>query len=459
MAHPIFTFIYPKTQKRYYQLYDTVIGAPETVPMDLITFLQYKGLYNKENTGVIFAFFNQLLETGITLPYMNENIMENPAFYFSQTFEFLDNYENTVTSSEATLNNELEELFGQNIPFTVFYQQYLNLIQTINIHPDRQLNYYYYFSRTIDCLRKSNRLNLPVILDVLERNNITFDFFEKETDLYSFREWIEKGLLFSHKDVMAKLFVELAEKNLIAIDAIPHVLRDQQSVSALFQRFEMQNLLPNYQLPDNDGRINYELTEFGINTYILQYANLATFHPLGDQSLIGFSLLDKTFTEIQDKLMDLYIYAPLLVNFSNSNGQTLLPMIYTRYFSGEGNLCTLSPFNVQQFSVFSVNGILISDIGYWDNLKVNESITYYQHMNLFDWDRITFDDGSNIFTKTQIKDSSSFSETEDGDDLENKIRDIEADFLVQEETEEYLNKQFKKVSIIIEIPNNDDLPF
>ena len=99
MAHPIFTFVNPTNQKRYFQQWDTITGYPETIPLNLLTFLQYKGLYYKDYTGTVFSVYTQLIENGSTIPgsiFPDPNTQQNP--FFLQALLVLCELENDASS-------------------------------------------------------------------------------------------------------------------------------------------------------------------------------------------------------------------------------------------------------------------------------------------------------------------------------------------------------------------------
>lgn len=64
IKHPVYSFIYPNSKKRYFQFWDPVTGYPSTIPIDLITLIQYKGIYDKEFIGAVFLNYNQLITLG-----------------------------------------------------------------------------------------------------------------------------------------------------------------------------------------------------------------------------------------------------------------------------------------------------------------------------------------------------------------------------------------------------------
>lgn len=463
MAHPIYTFINPKNQKRYFLLWDTITGYPETIPMDFLTFLQYKGLYNKDYTGTVFSVYTQLIENGSTIPgtiFPDPNTQHNP--FFLQALLVLCELENDANSKNDILNKTLEDLFVLDINFSDFYHQYLNLISTIDEHPKRQLNYYVSFSKTARCLSKSGALIAPFVNQVFDEYMLHSLFIENESHLYDFDAWFKKGLFFKHQDAMAKLFVLLGKNNLISIDAIPHLLRKNEDVVALFHLFGMQSLLPETVVIESQGPRAFELKAFEASPFLREFVNQAAFNPLGDSTLIGLPIFELTEEELEGRLSKVYLNTNQFVNFVDQNGQGLLPMVYSINFSFDKKeqFYALAPFTLQQCHVFLNNGRLIDTNAYYDSYKLSNEVFYFQHSDLQRWQRISYD--NNLRTV--------HSETVNLElDLEHQdlvIENFELNFIQQnQEDEDVLNQRYMKREIIvpgaINHHNNqdDELPF
>jgi hypothetical protein len=462
MAHPIVSFINPKNQKRYFQEWDTYTEYPETVPMDLVTFLQYKGLYNKEYTGALFSIFHHLLENGSSIA--NSSFPESNDFnspFYKQAILYLEKYDEKNIPHD--LNAALEQLLSLDIAFSDFYNQYLNLISGIDEHPPRQLNYYLSLAQTELCLSKSRDLIAPHVLQIFDAYDLHPLFTDVEYNALDFDAWFKHGLLFNHSDAMSALFVLLGKNNLIAIDAIPHLIRDNQEIKTLFHLFGMQSLLPetNIQI-DNKPRV-FQLEAFDSSHFLKEYVNHVSFHPLGDSSLIGLQILERTDDELYERLNGVYLGVGRLVNFVDVNGLRLLPMTYSSYFSidNDDTLHALAPLGLQQYHVFSKNGRLIDQTGYYDVCKVSNSAFYFQHMDLLSWQRIVYNSDLRISSTDAVNLDYNF------EDPLVAFQDFESSFVqnIQEENQEVLNQRFMKREIVaheILAQNNiqdDELPF
>jgi hypothetical protein len=427
MSHPIYSFIYPKTNKRYFQIWDTDTGYPSTIPIDLITLVQYKGLYDKEFIGAVFSKYIQLITLGSTVAKDDDFQLtrrDSKNVFINQAYLFLDKFDEDESLKKIDLNKNLDMLFQLNIPFLEFYEKYLILIEDLNEHPPRQINYYHSFCHTFTSLAKAiGKVDSSVFLDLFHKHHIDFEVLDNKSITSCFDSWFLNGLFFTHQETMAKLFVAMAELNLIAIDAIPHIYRDAENVINLFERVGSQNILPSHTVIENNNPKDYKIREFLFESYSLQYFNQAAFSPLGDSSLIGLPIFELKTDEMLRKLSDVYIDASRLVNFVDSTGKTLLPMIYSSHFgvNKDYQIFALAPFNVQQYHVFTSNGKLIDDRGFYAVYYYSPNIAYFQNMDLCSWERIYFDPIQNTFNISNIP-ISSF-------DIEDRVNEIEANFI------------------------------
>jgi hypothetical protein len=66
MATPVFKFNYPNHREDLYFIFNTVTGFPETIPMDLLTFIKYHREIDRHLDGFI-ALFNEIQQAGTSL--------------------------------------------------------------------------------------------------------------------------------------------------------------------------------------------------------------------------------------------------------------------------------------------------------------------------------------------------------------------------------------------------------
>lgn len=465
MAHPIYTFIYPKNQQRYYQVWDTYTGYPETIPMDLLTLLQFKGTYNKAYVGTVFSVFNQLLKQGTSLvnSVFPEPNAPNDPFYL-QAVLFLEEFEYQAHPGRISLNRQLEALFSDDIEFSEFYSQYESIVSLIDEHPPCQMNFYLSYAHTASCLSKSGSLTHLIVKQVFDAYNLSHLFAENKSSLFDFDAWFKAGLFFTQQEAMSTLFVRLGVNNLVAIDAIPHVLRKYDAIKALFKDFRMQALLPNTRGSDNHIARSFKYKKYKTALFLKAYVNHAAFHQLGDESLIGIPILKLSQKAILEKIRAVYLEPNgFLINFEDDYGQVLWPMQYSTYFKTQKQhaFVTLAPFGIQQYHVFLQNGRMVDDTGYYDVNMLSNDVAYFQHSDLQSWQRLAFDSAQKICYSEEVKINLDY----ENEELGALFYQAESMFVQQMvlESHDELNERYRKREPQEEIYNNnnaeDDLPF
>ena len=452
MAHPFLSFIYPKNKRRYFLTEDTVMCFPENIPMDLITFLQFEGLYCKNSIGTIFSFFNRLVEKGTSVAGGRVHKPEDdPAIKL--LIKYLDEFEdNEMDTWRSKLNKQLEELFMSNMEFSDFYPQYLKLISGIDEHPKRQLNYYLFFAHTARCIEEmSTHLidrYVDLVFDEYSINSSTSD--HGRNIIFTLHTWIKENLFTDHRDAMSRLFVLLGKNNLIAIDAIPHVLRRNNEVKELFRYFGMQNLLPDAHIISDNKQRSFKLKRFDVKPHLREFVNHATFDHLGSPSLIGLSLTEISDEELDKKLSDCYIGCLNFLNFVDEYGQTLLPMKYDHHHgvNGKEQMHSLAAYGRECYHIFTKSGWQIDRRGYlerrgyYDLRKVSLSVFYLQSFdNLRRWRRFEYNSDKKEVLTVDIP---LIGELDVLIMDENFRNELERFYNGGRKTKEELNKRFRK---------------
>jgi len=137
MATIILTSIHKDTDNRYFYEFDTNSGYPKTVEMDLITFLQFKGIRNKVFINVLYSVFERLIINGST----SRDV-------FSLTKKQSTRYDHFDSVEGKKMNHQLLVLFQSSVHFDVFYEKYITLTSSLNPVLPKPINYYYSFSHT-----------------------------------------------------------------------------------------------------------------------------------------------------------------------------------------------------------------------------------------------------------------------------------------------------------------------
>lgn len=361
MAKIICSFKHTETDSWYFQRFDTFSGLTHTIPMDLISFLQYNGIRNKEFINVFYSYFNRIVINGST-------IHTNFVFYSPELDRSfcLDTTENNVSKKE--LNEKLFHLFSTSIQFEAFYEAYLELIGKVNRNLARPINYYNSYSQTSNCFSIYDSQLIQIAnecLSILGETISCGDFLEKITS----NKFID-----SNYKLSCLFYSKLGELNLIRIDSIPHIIRNDAQIEKIFLDYGLESLLPtripNYQLFSDP---NLQLKEFNDLKSWRQFINHISFTNY-DLALKfrGKNIVLMDQTQIFDALSGIYVYASL-VNFVDSWGNIKLPMIYSDnrcqvecFQNKNHSVVFLDLFGMQDYYLFSKHGYMLSNSGYYD---------------------------------------------------------------------------------------------
>lgn len=359
MATIILTSIHKDTDNRYFYEFDTNSGYPKTVEMDLITFLQFKGIRNKVFINVLYSVFERLIINGST----SRDV-------FSLTKKQSIRYDHFDSVEGKKMNHQLLVLFQSSVHFDVFYEKYITLTSSLNPVLPKPINYYYSFSHTSKNLLRYNAEVLKILNKCSSKYGVTMDQFD------SFENFLDEEFILKNKKFVTEFYFKLGQSNLISIDAIPHVLRDEPTIKSLFLDFGLDTLLP-------ENIIKYELfsipiiqlKHFDELKFLRQFANNFSFSDFeAGQKLIGKNLLKLSDVQIIKLLSDSFCYVRKVLNFTDQFGNIIQPMM----FSGDENdvdffnqntshdLIFLDTFSMQDYQAFNKCGRMISDEGYYD---------------------------------------------------------------------------------------------
>lgn len=408
MAHPIYTFIDKKTNQRYFQIWDTFSELPQTVPMNLLTYMQYLGIDNKDQVSVLYSIYPRLIQTGTSLNDFSFDSL--PDHLKALCYVCLEYSVDTPNEQEMTFNSQLEALFGSDMPFFEFYHEYVALIPVINHHTKRPVNYYLSWSKTANVLKSANHTIQEVLSNTAAQHGISMD--ELNCELDDIHSCWEANVFERLPLLMADFFVQLGQRNLIAIEAIPHIIRNNEAVQELFTQFGMETYLPNMDIVYDLYELDKPLYEsFNDIRYLRQFVNIFTFDH-NERELMGTDLLHFSEGELKDLLEQHYCYNLELVNFKNRQGDYLLPMMYTsdHIFEREERFLFLAPLGQQAYHIVSGNGKVLDTGGYYDFYSLSESIIYAQYTENLSWIRWSYDEETNTIDKQPISVENTYDE-------------------------------------------------
>ena len=409
VLNPIGSFLDRHANERYFFLWDVEsdTGHNKTLPMRLLTFLQYMGFNDKRKIGALYSVYPHLKRTGVSLQSLE--------YYFESEEDYADPFggsrhdddygrhrydsqglidmaENLLpfvdklSAEELDVNAKLEVLFASDLPFEDFYHQYSQLVQEVNVFPKRQTNYYLSWCYTFAYFDPNHHSTKNQITELQDFNKLLTEFqygYKDGEDIYS---KALANMVMKYPDLFTDLFYELAVNNLIPMDAVPHVMRHLGSFPQLYAAFGMEHFVPNSVMNvSTQSKTKYSWSEVNDEKMLRQYINNSTFRG-GKSELQGLRL-----TELSDKELRKYALEtpdtsriqPFLVNIKDEYGNFKLPMQYLSYFNLEDfqYFAVLSPFGNQAFDVLDEKGTLIDGIGCRDFRFVDENKGYLQRID------------------------------------------------------------------------------
>jgi hypothetical protein len=412
MANPIYSFVDTKTNLRYFQIWDTCTELPRTVPMNLLIFLQYWGIDDEQKIEALYSFYPQLIRTGTTLNSWDFEHVRLDLKLLS--LNYLDLKIDIQSEDENLLIKQLELLFAKDLTFFDFYFEYSQIINPINNFPRRPTNFYRSWSHTMNCLDFKDERIFSLTKEVTMLFNIPQDLLCSNETEYDLHKWLRGNIFLEYQVAMESLFLLLGENNFIALDAIPHIIRNNDNFKRLYSSFGMDNFVINtiiqYDLFDTNSR---KWVLFNGEKQIRQFANLITFEST-EQELKGIRLLEMSHSEIQVLLYDLCVLSDNLVNLQDKYGNLHLPMKYISFFGLDQFTCffVFAPFGRQYFEVFDQRGMLVDEGDYYDFYFISDHIGYFQNSDILSWIRWFYNEKTKTIDKIPVSVDNPFDENE-----------------------------------------------
>lgn len=410
MASPIFTFQDKQNNNRYFLFWDTFWELPKTIPMNLLTFLQYCGIDNKEKVSVLYSVYPRLIEKGTSLKDYSFN--ELPKHLKIFCFNYLELKVDLPNKHENELNQQLEDLFACDLSFFEFYLSYKQIVSKLNYTLKRPINYYHSLQRTANILNNLDYDFQQIFTNLAQQYGVRLE--DLNCDLSDIYSCLRAHVFTRFPQLLAACFLELGKRNLIAIDAIPHILRNNEAIQELFIQLGMEAYIPNaainYNLYDQSEPLCEVVDDI---RYLRQFFNLYTFEEQCIEFL-GMNLLDISEGELTGLLEAKYCCFSGILNFKNSQGNYLLPMIYTIHYRIEQDdkFLFLAPFSKQDYHISNKQGQIIDKSGYYHFYTFDENIFYVQHLDL-SWERWSYDDATKTIDKQTFNIVNPYDETED----------------------------------------------
>lgn len=259
MATPDYSFVYPNSDHRFFVVYNTNYDLPETIPMDLATFIAYHFARSRQISGLL-SCYHDLVSSGCTLV---NTTFEDLVSDVERNFQYdIIKYCGLIKIAEEhrDASAELHELLLQKRAGN--YELKLALERhSIQIRPS---NYYTSICQTIDWEYRTGKIDdlSPNIVSEIQRK---FQTQPLEID-YSY---LNSLLSFPHE-----MYLHFIEQYGMPLHLVPHLYRFNEYYRNICAESEASYLLPDFtfwKTKDNDFHL---LHRIGADKFFLVCAEL-----------------------------------------------------------------------------------------------------------------------------------------------------------------------------------------
>ena len=407
MAQIIDTFLYKNS--RYFQIWNTYYECPETVPINLLNLLQIIDISNKSKIEVIYSLYPRLIKNGTTISTGSSYNL--PHYLQKLSFSYLDISSDNYNEDELKLNEELEKLFLSDLKFNQFYKEFSTLIHGINQNSKRPLMYYLSWSETFKYFDQNNSKINDITNEILKTNNISCYDNNRESNNNLLNKWLTSDSFFKHNSALAELFYQLVINNLISINSIPHILRENELIKHLYCEFGMENFIPSYTLRyDIYDSTPLKLKNYSHIKYKRQFINLSCFSNFCQKINGNIRLLELSNDRLSEIIEDVFsINNFKIVNLTDGYNNYKLPMIYINSFEylNSSNFFILGQTDQITSEIYTKNGRFIDKGEYCDFHFIDENTAYIQQIDN-KWIRWSFDQSNGKLSKNAINSEVNF---------------------------------------------------
>lgn len=406
MAQPVFSFKNSTEKIRYYFILNTYGDLPQSIPMDIISFLNYMRyrVDNYENfTRIFHQIYPELVETGSSLDSIGFDDLSHP---LRKQLIAISALRYNITG-DALFFSQIEELFITERNFKRFFYKLSGLIKDIRKDLPRPLEFYDSWKYTFDAIDQSQRKSYFL------KKLIECGFICNENEFIA-HFLIKKLANKRNHSALVRFFTTCLIDSKIPLNAVPHVFRSAPEIKKIFLLYGAELLVPETAV-NSDYRLiqDYSWASFPMKDKLLKRFTEQCLHSdfyVADEIINKISELGRPLYDLTDD--ELYSVNGLsfpndnLQNYSNASGNYLFPfrflskLEYTDViFLAEIHANNLVPFGTKRLNritsesinfIQSINGKLIEvnpsgifgDEQIWWNDIENSSLNYLRKSNV-----------------------------------------------------------------------------
>lgn len=329
-----YCYYHKNSKLKLYGIYNTVYDLPETIPMDISTFLKFH-----IETGHPIIQFIKIYQAS---EFCNRKTKLNSGFYSPEKkmIYSLIKASKLNFSSDETLSyiNEIEKII-KNTEFQASKIVRLVKQKLKNFNLIKKPSYFLSYAHSVKCFKESG--------DSLKYYRI---FYSEEA--------IKRNI-----DIILQFYVTYK----IPASAIPHIIRNKKSIKEILIFRNMQHLLPTVLKQKLQHKTTFTFFEKEVDVIEIRgfYKMILKYdYHLTKEIYNYLKQLNTTIDEININDLITFGHDPLYPktsNFKNNTGELLLPpgMFFETYGWDNEKYIILDKFGFQNFSIFSREGDLI----------------------------------------------------------------------------------------------------
>lgn len=340
MATLVYKFIHPTAKQDFYVIWNTFYELPDTVPMDLTTFLAYHININRSFEGLI-SCWKDLQISGVSIQEMSFDLLN--AKVKEMLYCLCENSGSLAREEKNRDNSKLLKKFIDGLKINSQSEKLLKeKIKDVNIKLDRDHSYFRSYSHTMDWLNK---------------NRIVFE-----------SSFADDKTLLNYAEFFFNLFLNF---NMPAY-AVPHIIRNGKDFrKELFSR-NLHYLISDVSQKELNAKLKFQFIrqypsfdELRIYVRYLLKSDLILRESIQNYlKQINKTIDSITNTELLEIMAKSFTLNEGVFNFISESGKVLLPPIYFSsfsVFSMQNNMVALARFGLQNFDIYTLNGELILD--------------------------------------------------------------------------------------------------
>jgi len=333
MAKPITSFKINDKGLRFFYLHNTLFELPHTIPMDIVSFINFNRSNLDEFLHVFHDVYPDLIAKGTTLSEFSYDPLHADIRHHIEHLAGI--IERNLSKQLLDTAGQICRLFETERTFASFKKKFDKLFKNISPHLSRPFEYYESWNNTANALFNSNLNNHDYLQELLRAG------YDRHGNA-----------------IVPDFLFELLNKNLIPLNSIPHVYRHHPKIEEVFSLYAAEHLLP--QTHCDDIKVN---EEFSWRAFPMEGARLRRFtelclhsdYGIADNIRIQLEEIQLPIHELDDlqlfELNDLSYKGARLINFSTGQGFNKLPWKYTR-IEKSTELCFLAEYHDNALKLF-----------------------------------------------------------------------------------------------------------